>query len=208
MSKVTRIAGRAVALRGNDIDTDRIMPARFLKAVTFAGLEANLFEDDRRALAEQGGLHPFDDPVRQDAAVLLVHANFGCGSSREHAPQAIRRRGIEVIVGESFAEIFAGNALMIGLACVTTDRANLDKLFAAADADHDAEFVVDLEAGTATTGSLTVPIEMPAPARAALLSGEWDATGLLLDRYEAVERVAARLPYAFPRDVEKRLRGV
>jgi len=197
MSKVTRIAGRAVALRGDDIDTDRIMPARFLKAVTFTGLEANLFEDDRRALAEQGGLHPFDDPVRQDSAVLLVHANFGCGSSREHAPQAIRRRGIQAIIGESFAEIFAGNALMIGLACVATDRANLDALFAAADADHDLEFVVDLEAKTVRAGSLTVPISMPAPARAALLSGEWDATGLLLDRYDEVERVAARLPYGF-----------
>jgi len=195
MTKITRIAGRALALHGNDIDTDRIMPARFLKAVTFTGLEANLFEDDRRALAEQGGLHPFDDPVRQDASVLLVHANFGCGSSREHAPQAIRRRGIHAIVGESFAEIFAGNALMIGLACVTTDRASLDTLFAAADANHDTEFVVDIVAGTVTVGSLTVPVSMPAATRAALMSGEWDATGLLLERYEDVERVAARLPY-------------
>src|SRR4051812_41479301 len=122
------IRGRAIVLPGDDLDTDRIMPARFLKAITFQGIEAHVFEDDRRACAQQGRQHPFDDPSRAGARVLIAGANFGCGSSREHAPQGLQRWGLSVIVAESFAEIFAGNALMIGLACVTVipaDRAAL-----------------------------------------------------------------------------------
>jgi len=195
VSRIERVDGTAITLRGDDIDTDRIIPARFLKAVTFDGLEHHLFEDDCREARERGGLHPFDEPARRHARVLIVGANFGCGSSREHAPQAIARRGIQAVIGESFAEIFSGNALMIGLPCVTADAQDLARLRERADASPDEPFFVDLRAGQAGCRALTVPITLPSAARDALLTGAWDATGLLLEDYAAVESVAAGLPY-------------
>ena len=193
-SNVTRVAGRAIVLPGNDIDTDRIMPARFLKAVTFEGLEAHLFEDDRREAAGRGLVHPFDDAARRGARVLLAGINFGCGSSREHAPQGLVRWGIRSVVAESFAEIFAGNSLMIGLPCVQVQAANLANLRAAAE-DPLAEFVVDLETCRVTTAGLSVDFTMPEPARQALMSGAWDGTGMLLADYDEVTATASRLPY-------------
>ena len=195
LRKIARAQGRAVAVHGDDIDTDRIIPARFLKAITFEGLEDHLFEDDRREATERGQVHPFDEPDHRGARVLLVGGNFGCGSSREHAPQAIARWGIQALVGESFAEIFFGNSVMIGLPCVTVDRPTLERLMALADAKPGLEWVVDLASGRLTAGDQSVPITMPEAARSALQSGNWDATALLLDRYEEVERTAARLPY-------------
>jgi len=194
-SKIERIAGPAIAVRGDDIDTDRIIPARYLKTITFEGLGDHVFEDDRKQLADRGVTHPFDVPAHRNAKILLVQENFGCGSSREHAPQAIARWGIRAIVGESFAEIFFGNSLMMGLPCVMASRADLDALMAAADADPTLEFVVDLQRSQVTAGSLAVPVTMPEATRSALLTGNWDATGLLLDHYDDVERVAAKLPY-------------
>ncbi len=193
--RIERIQGRAVAVHGDDIDTDRIIPARFLKAITFDGLEDHLFEDDRREAAGRGQRHPIDDPARRGARILLVGANFGCGSSREHAPQAIARWGIQAVVGESFAEIFFGNSVMIGLPCVTVERSTLDELMQRADEAPALEWSVDLAAARLTAGERSVPIEMPDEARSALRSGNWDATALLLDRYEEVEQSAARLPY-------------
>ena len=193
--KIERVKGRAVVVRGDDIDTDRIIPARFLKAITFEGLDAHLFEDDRREASARGQVHPIDEASRAGAGVLLVGANFGCGSSREHAPQAIARRGIGAIVGESFAEIFFGNAVMIGLVCVTVERPELERLMALADTAPSAEWVIDLAACRLTVGDRSVPVTLPEAARSALRSGNWDATALLLDRYEDVERTAARLPY-------------
>jgi 3-isopropylmalate/(R)-2-methylmalate dehydratase small subunit len=193
-SKITRVAGRAIVLPGNDIDTDRIMPARFLKAVTFEGLETHLFEDDRREATGRGLVHPFDDAARRGARVLLAGINFGCGSSREHAPQGLMRWGIRAVVAESFAEIFAGNSLMIGLACVEVEPRDLVALRAAAQ-DSMAEFVVDLEARQVSTGRLSVDFTMPEPARQALLSGAWDGTGMLLADYGDVTATASRLPY-------------
>jgi 3-isopropylmalate/(R)-2-methylmalate dehydratase small subunit len=193
--RIERVQGRAVVVRGDDIDTDRIIPARFLKAVTFEGLDAHLFEDDRKEAAGRGHVHPMDEPGHRGARVLVVGANFGCGSSREHAPQAIARWGIKAIVGESFAEIFFGNALMIGLPCVTIDRADLDRLMALADAEPAIEWTIDLGASRLTAGDRSVSVTLPAAARSALRSGNWDATALLLDRYEEVERTAAGLPY-------------
>jgi 3-isopropylmalate/(R)-2-methylmalate dehydratase small subunit len=195
LRKIDRVQGRAVAVHGDDIDTDRIIPARFLKAITFEGLEDHLFEDDRREATGRGQVHPFDAPDHRGARVLLVGGNFGCGSSREHAPQAIARWGIQALVGESFAEIFFGNSVMIGLPCVTVDRPTLERLMALADSKPELDWVVDLASGRLTAADQSVPITLPEAARSALQSGNWDATALLLDRYEDVERTAARLPY-------------
>jgi len=193
-SKVLRATGPAIVLPGNDIDTDRIMPARFLKAVTFEGLESHLFEDDRREAAGRGLVHPFADTGRRGARVLLAGINFGCGSSREHAPQGLVRWGIRAVVAESFAEIFAGNSLMIGLPCVQVRPSDLATLRAAAE-DPQAEFVVDLETRRVTAADVSVDFTMPEPARQALVSGAWDGTGMLLADYDAVTATAARLPY-------------
>ena len=194
-SVIERIHGSTIVLRGDDVDTDRIVPARFLRVVTFEGLEAHAFEDDRQEAARNGRVHPFDDPARRDARVLLVGHNFGCGSSREHAPQAIYRRGIRAIAGTSFAEIFFGNAVAIGLACVTVTPEAMTGLMTAAEADAAARATVDLVAMAVTIGGVRVPAAMPASAHASFIDGTWDVTSLLLDRYEDVQRVAARLPY-------------
>ncbi|HXT68597.1 MAG TPA: 3-isopropylmalate dehydratase small subunit [Vicinamibacterales bacterium] len=193
-SAVALVTGRAISLPVNDIDTDRIMPARFLKAVTFEGLEAHLFEDDRREAAGRGQVHPFDDAARRGARVFLTGVNFGCGSSREHAPQALSRWGIRAVVGVSFAEIFAGNSLMIGLACVQVSPEDLARL-RAASADPAAEFTVDLSAKRVSSGGVAVPLTMPEATREALMSGAWDATGMLLENYDDVQATAQRLPY-------------
>jgi 3-isopropylmalate/(R)-2-methylmalate dehydratase small subunit len=194
-SRVERIEGRAIPIHGQDIDTDRIIPARFLKAVTFEGLEAHVFEDDRRAFQKQGIVHAFDHEPFAGATVLLANANFGCGSSREHAPQALLRWGIRAIVAESFAEIFFGNSVMIGLPCLTASHADIDRLMAMVEANPAERFMIDIKSGQLASLAFTAPVSLPASARQAFLSGEWDATGLLLANYEDVEHTAARLPY-------------
>jgi 3-isopropylmalate/(R)-2-methylmalate dehydratase small subunit len=194
-SEIARVGGRGIVLRGDDIDTDRIIPARFLKAVTFDGLEASVLADDRREAAREGRVHPFDDPARREARVLFVNANFGCGSSREHAPQALYRRGLRAIVGASFAEIFFGNAVAIGLPCLSAPADAIARLMTHADGHPDAEWVVDVASLRVSSDGVGVDVTIAATARAALLSGTWDVTSLLLDRYDEVERVASRLPY-------------
>jgi len=189
------ITGRAVVLRGDDIDTDRIMPARFLLAVSFDGLEAHVFEDDRRAEAESGGRHPFDAAHLRGASVLLVNRNFGCGSSREHAPQALARWGIRAIVGESFAEIFFSNATALGVPCVTVSPADVRALMEVIDQDAAASITVDVGAMSVTFPGATAACAMPVSARNAFLSGTWDATALLLADFGEVRAVAARIPY-------------
>jgi 3-isopropylmalate/(R)-2-methylmalate dehydratase small subunit len=191
-----RITGRAVVLRGEDIDTDRIMPARFLRRVSFDGLERHVFEDDRRADAEAGGRHPFDDPERADATVLLVNGNFGCGSSREHAPQALARWGVRAIVGESFAEIFFSNATALGVPCVCADPGQVRALMAHVEREPSADITLDLEAMAVRGGPVEAACWMPEPARRALVAGTWDATALLMDDFEVVRRAECRLPYA------------
>jgi 3-isopropylmalate/(R)-2-methylmalate dehydratase small subunit len=194
-STIARVCGRGMVLRGDDIDTDRIMPARFLRAVTFDGLEASVFADDRQEAAREGRVHPFDDPARREARVLFVNVNFGCGSSREHAPQALYRRGLRAIVGTSFAEIFFGNAVAIGLPCLSAPAHAIATLMTHAAAHPDAEWVVDVASLRVSADAVSSDVTIAATARAALLSGTWDVTSLLLDRYDEVERVAAQLPY-------------
>jgi 3-isopropylmalate/(R)-2-methylmalate dehydratase small subunit len=194
-SKITGAQGRGLVVRGDEIDTDRIIPARFLKTITFDGLEHHLFEDDRKQLKERGQLHAVDRPEFQGAAIMFVGSNFGCGSSREHAPQAIARWGIKAIVGVSFAEIFAGNSTMIGLPLATASPDDIERLMAAVEADPSVTCRLDLGSRTATAGTTTVPVSMSDSVRAALMSGDWDATSLLVSDYQQVEKVAASLPY-------------
>ena len=193
--RITRITGTALPISGVNIDTDRIIPARFLKSVSFEGLEDHLFEDDRAQIAAQGGLHPIDDTRFTGATVLLVEANFGCGSSREHAPQAIKRRGLRAVIGQSFSEIFFGNSVALGLPCVTVDAEAAHALRQVATHSPSAVFDVDLTSQRITVDGSTWPTTMPASARDALLTGSWDATGMLLDDFAQVEAVADRLPY-------------
>ncbi len=191
MSRIPRVRGFALPLRGDDVDTDRIIPARYLKAVTFEGLGDHAFEDDRTALA---GAHPFDDPRFAGATILLVNRNFGCGSSREHAPQALYRRGFRGILGESFSEIFFGNSVALGLPCLTLARADVRSLQDLVEREPKTVLELDLESRTVLTGSLVFPFSVPDGAREAFLSGRWDSLGLLLERFEEVQALAARLP--------------
>ena len=188
---ISHVEGRGLPLRGNDIDTDRIMPARFLRAVSFEGLERHVFEDDRAA----DPTHPFNDPRYTDAAILVVNANFGCGSSREHAPQGLARFGIRAIVGESFSEIFQGNATMMGVPCLLADHASIDRLQALIDKAPQTTIIADLATGVLTAGDVTIGATLPAATRDALLTGQWNPTAMLLDRFDEVRAVATRLPY-------------
>ena len=189
--RISAISGRALPVHGDDIDTDRIIPARYLRAITFDGMEQHVFEDDRRA----GPGHPFDDERYRGASVMLVNRNFGCGSSREHAPQAIQRWGIRVILGESFSDIFFGNAAVIGLPCVTGAPADIQRLMTHVAQHPAAEIRVDLSALVCASDEGTFAIGMPPAVRDAFLTGAWDTTGMLLERYDEVRAVAARLPY-------------
>ncbi len=192
MTIVKTVAGRGIPLTGNDIDTDRIIPARFLRCITFDGLGAHAFEDDRKQL---NGNHPFDQPQYQGANVLVVNGNFGCGSSREHAPQALSKWGITVLVGESFAEIFLGNCVAMGIPCVTATPENVTKLQGAIASHPQAIVTVDLNAMTATCGDVLIPVQMGDGPRQMFLSGTWDACGQLVAQAEQVKATAAKLPY-------------
>ncbi|MXY22905.1 MAG: 3-isopropylmalate dehydratase small subunit [Acidobacteria bacterium] len=190
--KIDRIEGTALPLRGNNIDTDRIIPARYLKAITFDGLGAHAFEDDRESMPD----HPFANPVHDAAAILVVNDNFGSGSSREHAPQALKRRGIAACVGESFSEIFLGNSTTIGLVCATASAQDIAFLQSLAEKAPSTRMTLSVEGLTIVAAGRSVELAVPDAVRHALLTGQWDATGLLLDDFEDVRGVAGSLPYA------------
>lgn len=192
MSQVVLIEGRGIPLQGDDIDTDRIIPARFLKCVTFDGLGDHVFEDDRSQL---NGNHAFDQPHYQGAEVLVVNRNFGCGSSREHAPQAIARWGIKALIGESFAEIFFGNCVAMGIPCVTAAAEDIKALQAAIAANPTLPITVNLETLKATCGDLSLPVYMDAGPRQMFTSGTWDACGQLVAQAPAIRQAAEKLPY-------------
>jgi 3-isopropylmalate/(R)-2-methylmalate dehydratase small subunit len=192
---IGRVVGTALPLRGNDIDTDRIIPARFLKSITFEGLGEHLFEDERREASSRGEIHPLDDGRFRGASILLVDANFGCGSSREHAPQAIYRRGIRAIVGESFSEIFFGNSVALGMPCVRASADTIQFLMANAEQHAETLLTLDIDAMNVSLGGRAFAISLPPAARRAFLSGSWDATGALLEHPDEVRAVIARLPY-------------
>ena len=190
-SQVQTVTGCALPLSGNDIDTDRIIPARFLRAITFDGLGDQVFADDRQQRPDP----PFNQPQYQAAEVLIVNRNFGCGSSREHAPQAIARWGIRALVGESFAEIFLGNCVAMGIPCVTASADGVVALQQAVAQTPAMKVTVDLNEMTVRAGDLSVPVSMGAGSRQMFLQGTWDACGQLVGQAEAIARTAADLPY-------------
>lgn len=191
MGQIRKITGRGIPLGGNDIDTDRIIPARFLRCVTFDGLGEQVFADDRA----QNPDHPFNRPEYQGANILVVNGNFGCGSSREHAPQAIAKWGIQAIVGESFAEIFFGNCVAIGIPCLSADPAAVRQLQETLTANPETEVIVDLEVMEIRWQDHSIAVTMPAGARQMLRSGTWDACGQLVAQTTAIQATAAQLPY-------------
>jgi 3-isopropylmalate/(R)-2-methylmalate dehydratase small subunit len=188
---VNVITGRGIPLRGDDIDTDRIMPARFLRATSFDGLERHLFEDDRATRPD----HPFNDARFAGATWLVVNSNFGCGSSREHAPQGLARAGIRAIVGESFSEIFQGNAAMLGVPCFAAERQAIERLQTLIEQTPDLTIAARVDSGLITAGPLRLAAALPAALRDGFLSGQWNPTAMLLDRFDEVRAVADRLPY-------------
>jgi len=188
---ILTLSGRGLPLRGEDIDTDRIMPARFLRAVSFDGLERHVFEDDRASNPN----HPFNNARYNGASILVVNANFGCGSSREHAPQGLVRYGFKAIVGESYSEIFLGNSSVLGLPCFTADKASIEALQSVIE--RAPETIVDarVDTGVITAGSLTIQAQLPAGVRDAFLTDKWNPTSMLLGNFEQVRNTASHVPY-------------
>jgi 3-isopropylmalate/(R)-2-methylmalate dehydratase small subunit len=191
-SQISIISGTAIPLTGNDIDTDRIIPARFLRCVTFEGLGANVFEDDRSQLK---GTHPFDLPQFQGANILIVNSNFGCGSSREHAPQALAKWGIQAIVGESFSEIFFGNCVAMGIPCLTADPATTTRLQELLNSNAKTPVIVDIAALKVQCGDFTASLSMGSGSRQQLTNGTWDACGQLVANAAQTQATVAKLPY-------------
>jgi len=195
---IATVTGTTVVVRGDDIDTDRIIPARFLKCVTFEALGPAVFADDRAELAadpDPAVHHPFDRPEHQGAAILLVNRNFGCGSSREHAPQALMRWGIRAVVGESFAEIFHGNCLALGIPCLVAGHDQMLAIQAAATAAPAEGFRLEVAGACLSGAGQHWELELAAGPRQMLASGQWDATGQLVANAEALQATVQRLPY-------------
>jgi 3-isopropylmalate/(R)-2-methylmalate dehydratase small subunit len=195
LAKITQVCGRGVTVPGNDIDTDRIIPARFMKCVSFDGLGEFVFFDVRKNEDGSPKQHPLNEPRFQGATVLLSGANFGCGSSREHAPQAIQKYGFRAIIAEGYAEIFFGNSTTLGIPCVTATREDIAKVAAAIASNPQTEVAVDLAALEVRFGGQKIKITMRESARDALVNGRWDAIGELLEGVPQVQELAKKLPY-------------
>ena len=191
IGKISQIHGKCISLIGNDIDTDRIIPARFLKCVNFDSLGKSVFEDDRKTLK---GSHPFDLKKNQDSSILIVNSNFGCGSSREHAPQALIRWGIRAIIGESFAEIFYSNCVAIGIPCFTLPKKSIQDIQKHI-MSKSLFLEIDLKNSSAKSEDLNFNLEIKETTKKMFLSGEWDATATLLEKSSLVERKYKELPY-------------
>ena len=193
--QVEHVSGSGVAIRGNDIDTDQIIPARFMKVVTFDGLGEFAFFDQRFDDDDNQVAHPLNDEDHQDASVMVTNANFGCGSSREHAPQALMRWGIDAFIGESFAEIFAGNCLALGMPTLEADTETVETLQSWVEANPDGEIDIDVANETVTYDGKTVDVSVDDAQRKALVEGVWDTTALMKANAEAVRETAESLPY-------------
>ena len=195
LAKITSISGRAVYVPGNDIDTDRIIPARFMKCVTFDGLGEFLFYDVRKNADGTDKPHPLNEARFKGATILFSGANFGCGSSREHAPQALQKYGFRAVIAENFAEIFFGNCTTLGIPCATASRADIAKIAAAVEANPQTEVVLDVDQQQIRFAGQSVPAAVRATDRDALINGRWDAIGELIDGIPSVKTTATKLPY-------------
>jgi len=195
LSKITKVNGRGVYVAGDDIDTDRIIPARFMKCVTFDGLGRHFFFDVRFDANEQPRVHPLNDPRFAGASILISGRNFGCGSSREHAPQAIAKAGFKAVIAEGFAEIFFGNSTTLGMPCVILSGEDIRRLVACVEAAPQTGITIDLEAMVVRAASLRLPLTIKPSAREALISGQWDPIGQLLEAKPEIDRTAEALPY-------------
>ncbi len=195
LEEIKTVTGRGVPIPGDDIDTDRIIPARYMKCVTFDELGEFLFYDARRSGDGEFNQHPLNDPRFRGATIMLAGNNFGCGSSREHAPQAIYRNGFRGIIAESFAEIFFGNSTTLGMPCVTLDHAHLRQLSQLVDADPQTQITIDVENRQVRCAGHSYPAEMPESARAALISGHWDPIADLLEGDAAITERVNQLAY-------------
>lgn len=193
--KITEVTGTAVPVEGNDIDTDRIIPARYMKEVTFANMGQYAFHDARFDSDGRPKSHPFNDPEYRGASILIVNKNFGCGSSREHAPQALMRTGIRAVVGESFAEIFSGNCTVMGIPTATASESGIASLIAAVKQNPRLPLRLSLAGLTLSFGETSIPVHIPPHIRRALTEGIWDSTRLLLANLDQAKQTAARLPY-------------
>ena len=191
IGKISQIHGKSISLIGNDIDTDRIIPARFLKCVNFDSLGEFVFKDDRETLK---GEHPFDLEGNKNASILIVNSNFGCGSSREHAPQALMRWGIRAIIGESFADIFYSNCIAIGIPCFTLPKKSIEEIQNYCD-NQFLFLEIDLKKSSAKSKDLNFNLEIRESSRKMFLTGEWDATSTLLDNENLIENKFNQLPY-------------
>ena len=194
-NKRTVIEGTAIPLRGEDIDTDRIIPARYLKCVTFDGLGEYAFFDERFDENNTPKDHPFNDETYLKSNILVVNKNFGCGSSREHAPQSLMRFGIDVIVGESFAEIFAGNCTTLGIPILTGPEESVDTLMSFIETNPDSPLKVDVVGKSVMFGENKIKVDIPESSRMVLIEGTWDSTAILLKNKPDIEAAASRLPY-------------
>ena len=195
LTKITQIAGTGVYVPGDDVDTDRIIPARFMKCVTFDGLGEYAFYDERFHEDGKPKAHPIDDPKYKGATILLAGRNFGCGSSREHAPQALYRHGFRAVLAESFAEIFFGNAITLGMPCLIMDGRDIRALAALIDEAPQTEINIDIPGGQVSMADVGFPARLPDHAREALVDGKWDAIADLLEGLDAVKATADTLPY-------------
>lgn len=195
LEKITSVAGRGVYVPGSDIDTDRIIPARFMKCVTFDGLGEYFFYDVRHDQEGNPKEHPLNDPRFAGAEILISGINFGCGSSREHAPQALSKAGFRAVIAQSFAEIFFGNCATLGIPCVLASAVDIEALGAAVNENPGVEIHIDVDAREVRWGDKTIPVTIPSTARDAFLSGQWDPIGELLDGSNAVAQTAEKLAY-------------
>jgi 3-isopropylmalate/(R)-2-methylmalate dehydratase small subunit len=191
--RITSISGRGITLRGDDIDTDQILPARYLKAISFHGMEAHVFADNRAAAQLMQRRHPFDDPRFAGSTMLLVNRNFGCGSSREHAPQGLRRFGIQAIIGESFGEIFAGNCVSVGMPCVQVTAATIAAIQHLNETKPQSRLILDLTTLTLAVGRQVFPVILAEGRRQQFIDGTWDPTSVLLRAGDAIEQLLAEL---------------
>ena len=195
MQKINIISGKGISLRGDEIDTDRIIPARFLKCVSFSGIEKNVFCDDRQQLKSKGKLHPFDQTFFQGANILITNKNFGCGSSREHAPQALLRWGIEIILAEGFSEIFLANSIAIGMPCIVLGQKEIQQIQNMVEKQPELDLKICLAQKQLRFSEKSFGFKLDDSVQKSFLEGTWDRTTTLLNNKNDINKIAKKIPY-------------